>query len=252
MTINETMQKIGWGLEDFVSGAYDAMKHTAGSRNAKNAAFTTFFMAPALAIVAPYACAPGDDGGGNGGDSGAKPTDDPKDPVPGDNPTYDFEQIDGLKPFYTQQVADLTAPLNVYGVNVDNSYSFSMSDIALVEAYKNDPDFNLGFNNVFRPVILMLNPSLTPTQADSKVENLVNSLSNNVQTDLKDGQSMFFGYIPDGRGYIAMFVDDEQGNPSVLVAVDNDPIVFNGTTTIPNITALVDFIMNDANYGGGI
>lgn len=250
MAINEMMQKTRWGLEDFVSGAYGAMKHTAGSRNAKKAAFTTFFMAPALAIVAPYACAPGDDGGGNGGNPGAKKTDDPQDPVPGDNPQYNWEDFSQLAPFYSYLLTSTTDSIGPYGTNVNDSYAYSMDETKLVSAYNNDANFKAAVNNVLTPIMQGL--GYAPDKIDSEIENLILSLSNDDQTDLVDGQpSVFFGYIPDGRGYLALSLTDQEGNPHVVVAVDNDN-ASNGSTPVTGITTLVNFIMNSADYGGGI
>lgn len=250
MTITDMFQKIGWGLEDLIEEAKYSLSHASRSRGAKIAAATVFSTAAVPAIIMQYNCAGEDNGGGGGGAGGAKKTDDPKDPVPGDNPTYNWEDAAQLPPFYSYRNNALTDAIGSYGTDVDTSYRFSMTKAELLNAYLNDANFNAALNNMYRPVMLMLNPNLTGTQADSEVENLIKSLTNNDKTDLQNGAAVFYGYVQAGKGYFALFINDQQGNPSVLVAVDGDPMAANGVTPITNVTPLADFIVNDPGYGG--
>lgn len=251
MTIGEKFQGMRWGLEDLADNAGAALRNIGRSKHkstAATAAATIFFATGVPAIIMQYNCA-GENGGG-GGAGGAKPTDDPKDPLPPDNPTYNWEDAAQLTPFYSYENNTLTDAIGAYGVDVDSSFSFSMTKAELLNAYMNDANFNAALNNMYRPVMRMLNPNLTDTQADSEIENLIKSLTNNDKTDLQNGAAVFYGYVQPGKGYFALFMNDQQGNPSVLVAVNDDPMAANGVTPITGVTELDDFVVNDPGYGG--
>jgi hypothetical protein len=207
----------------------------------------------AMVLAAAGCRGSGDDDHGNPAPpTGATPDPDTTpDPTPEEEWTGNYNKVGDLTPFYTQETASISDTIGSYGVNIKDSPGlYSMTAAEFKDAYMNDATFNLAVNEMYRPVMQMLNPDWDNFEADEQVGNLVKSLTDNEGTDLVSGASVFFNYVSAGRGYFALSIKDEQGNKKVLVAVDNDAMAFDGITPITNVTDLVDMIMTNPDYGG--
>ena len=197
---------------------------------------------------------------GGGSESNAPAQDNtnlPGDPTPGEGYIFDFEKAANLDPFYTQQVLypqggdAINVPLS-YGVNIADSFSVSMNESTFGALYMADQGFADRIRDIYRPIMQALNTNLTATEADQKVDNLVNSLTNGTKTDLDNDydQVVFFGYVPDGSGgqkaYLGLSIVDENGNKKIVVAVGSD-MNAQGSANVNNVDDLVDYTLQ--NYG---
>ena len=199
--------------------------------------------------------------GSSGGSDDNAPAQDstnlPGDPTPDEGYTFDFEKAANLDPFYTQQVLYPTGgdaidvPLS-YGVNIADSFRVSMNETTFAALYNTDQAFAGLIRDIYRPIMQALNTNLTATEADQKVDNLVNSLTNGTKTDLDNDydQVVFFGYVPDGSGgqkaYLGLSIVDENGNKKIVVAVGSD-MNAQGSANVNNVDDLVDYTLQ--NYG---